>query len=160
MIMATILGAPVWVWPLLVFLIWVGIRASKTRTVSVALVYLLPLVGLVSINSNLNLPNQQLVWLTYAIAYGFGVFVGYSLQRKWLLEKAGSTVKLAGEWFTMATIMIIFWANFVSGFVRAVAPDMMTDRTFLIVLISLIAGAAGTFSGRALNVWRARQTTS
>ena len=155
MVQSILLGPPLWVWPLLAGLILIGLRASRTRTVRATLFYLLPLMGLMSINTVMKLPNPQLVWPTFVITYVAGIFLGYRLQRRWLIGKSDANVTLAGEWFTMAVLMIIFWVNFANGTVQAVAPELVAAPVFLIAMVLLISVASGSFTGRALNVVRA-----
>lgn len=154
------LGPPVWVWPLLAGLVLLGLRASRTRTIKAVVFYLLPLTGLIAVNTALKLPNPELVWPTFTVAYIAGILLGYRLQPRWLLEKSGRTVTLAGEWVTMTVLMIIFWMNFAKGMVLAVAPDLYSSPVFLVAMVLLVSVASGTFTGRALNVVRAGRSAN
>jgi membrane protein YqaA with SNARE-associated domain len=89
-----------------------------------------------------------------------GIYRGYRLQGRWLISKDASTVTLAGEWFTMAVLMTIFWVNFANGTVQAVAPEITAAPMFLIPLVLLVSVASGSFTGRAVNVVRAAHGTA
>ena len=152
MIRGVLDGAPVWVWPLFVLLLFIGYKASKPRQTSVILFYFLPLLGLIPINSLVQLPFQALAWVCFGIGCVAGVFGGYALQNKWLLGKHGRIVSLSGEWFTMLVLMVIFWMNFANGMMKTVSPGIYFTEGF-IALFSLLAGAAsGSFLGRVLKV--------
>lgn len=153
MISSIITGSPLWIWPLLAFLVWYGLRASRTRTTTAIAVYLLPLLGLISVNAVLKMPHQGIVWTAYAAAYLIGIAAGAALQRRWLLQKNGLQVTLAGEWFSMAVLMTIFWMNFAGGVFRVLLPDLYANTAFLAAFAMVVGTASGTFSGRALRVW-------
>lgn len=152
MLVSIVLGAPVWVWPLLALLVWVGLRASRQRSTHVYSIYLMPLLGLISIASIARLPEPQRVWAFYATAYLVGAGVGYLLQARWLLGRRGTQVTLAGEWLTFSAVMTVFFANFCAGTLKALNPDMYADPLFLSVFPATVALMSGTFLGRALRV--------
>ncbi len=145
-------GAPVWVWPLLVLLIFVGVRASRPRRLPIAVFYGLPLLGLMSVNGLLSLPNQAETLAGYAMGYLLGILVGYWLQARWLLAKDEHMVSLAGEWFTLLTVMLIFWMNFAGGMAKAISPDTYARPEFSLLFGLAVGWAAGTFLGRVLRV--------
>lgn len=151
-----ITGAPVWVWPLLAVLLIVGMRARHMRTVPAGLVYALPLLGIMALRSVAALPAGGWIWAIFALAYGAGAWGGYLLQRGWILGHEDGRVRLAGEWLTLTVMMVIFWANFAGGFLRAVTPAVYGGAIFMIVFAGLLAACGGSFAGRALRVWRVR----
>lgn len=155
MLMGILTGAPLWVWAVLAGLIWFGLRMSKDRTAPVIVIYLSPLIGLLSVNAVAGLPGWSLAWQAYGIAYAFGIVGGYVLQKRWLISKEDGKAVLAGEWFTLSVMMVIFWMNFVGGVSEAVFPEIYAGTAF-ISLFTLAAGlASGSFCGRAIRVWRA-----
>lgn len=145
-------GAPIWVWPLLIVLLFIGYKASKPRQTSVILFYYLPLLGLISINSVTSLPFQKVAWICFGIGYVAGAAGAYTLQNKWLLGKQDKTILLSGEWFTMLVLMVIFWMNFTGGMVEAVSPGVYSTQGFIALFALLVGAASGSFLGRALKV--------
>lgn len=71
-----ITGAPIWVWPLLAVLLFVGMRARHERTVPVGLIYGLPLLGVMAVRSVLAVPAAGVIWLVFAVAYVLGAWGG------------------------------------------------------------------------------------
>lgn len=147
-------GAPVWVWPLLVVLILVGLRARKERFAPVLLIYGMPALGLLGLRSVAALPAETWIWALFAVGYGLGCWGGYVLQRRWLLGRDGSMVQLAGEDLTLTVMMIMFWANFAVGVLQAVAPQLYGSSLFHVIFVGILACAGCSFAGRALRVWR------
>jgi hypothetical protein len=148
-------GAPIWVWPLLVVLMLVGLRARKERTAPVLLIYGLPALGILGLRSVAALPAETWIWALFAVGYGVGCWGGYLVQRRWVLGREGRMVQLAGEGLTLGVMMIMFWANFAGGVLQAVAPQLYSSSLFQVIFVGVIACAGGSFAGRALRVWRA-----
>lgn len=46
---------PIWVFPLFLLLLILGLRASKTRRVPIAVIYALPLLGILTLNNIVSL---------------------------------------------------------------------------------------------------------
>jgi hypothetical protein len=149
-----ITGAPIWVWPLLVGLILVGMRARKPRTAPAAVLYLLPLLGILALRSVASLPAGSWIWVVFVVLYAAGVWIGYLLQGRWVLGRTGQRVQLAGENLTLVVVMLVFWANFVGGLLQAVAPHIYSNPVFHAGFAAVLALGAGTFAGRAVRVWR------
>lgn len=154
MLFMVIQGVPVWVWPLLAFLLWYGLRATRERETPVWPFYAVPLVGLLSVKAVLSLGQGALVWAMFGLAYAAGAGWGYARQRGLVLSRGGGRVTLAGEWMTLALMMLVFWMNFAGGVAQAVAPDIHGSLRFAL-LVALIGGAVGgSFLGRSLRVVR------
>ena len=146
-------GAPLWVWPLLVFLIYFGLKATRTRTVAAWPLYVLPLLGLLSLNAVNGLSPNTVIWVVFGLAYIVGGSAGFQFQRGIVSQKAYATVTLAGEWVTLLVLMIVFWMNFLGGVMRVIAPDIFASAGFHQVFAAVAGLAAGSFLGRAIRVF-------
>ncbi len=158
MLLQLVIGAPLWVWPLLFFLIGYGLRASRDRETSVIPVYLIPLLGLLTLSSVLKVPGGQTVWLAYAAVYAVGAMAGHAIQARWTLAKAGGRVRLRGEWLTMAVVMLLFWMNYVWSAVSVVAPDAVAAPGVQLGYAVVAGLASGSLLGRTLRVALMPQT--
>ncbi len=152
MFLAIIFGTPIWVWPLLAFLIGYGIRASRDRDTSVWPVYLVPLLGLITLKTIITASGGQTVWMAYAVAYGLAAVAGYALQHRWLVEKHERRAMLKGEWMTFAVVMILFWSNFAFGLTRVISPDVVSQAANQVIYAVVVGMASGSLLGRALQV--------
>ena len=148
----TITHAPLWVWPLFIFLLWIGICSSRQRKGSMVLYYTLPFLGLMTIFQIARLPNPELAWSGSMAGFLVGCLSGYRLQRRWLIEKNHNRLTLAGEWITLLTVMIVFWANFAKGVLAVAAPGLLFDPFFLVFFTFIVGWASGSFLGRSLRV--------
>lgn len=151
-------GAPIWVWPLFVLLLWVGLRASRARETPVLPMVLLPLMGLLSLNAVNGLSPEPVVWVGFAAAWLAGSVFGMRYQPARILARAPRRVTLHGEWLTLTVIMVIFWMNFVGGIFAAVAPDVYASTGFHLVFAVIAGLASGSFAGRAVAIVRAPLT--
>ena len=147
-------GAPLWVWPLLVLLIFIGLRATRERTTSVYAYYVLPLLGIMSLNTLTDQPNLTVAWPSFTTAYLIGAAMAFRWQSYWLIQGDGSRVQLSGEWVTLVTLMIIFLSNFFNGFALQVFPEIHATALFTGLFSAAIGWASGTFLGRVLFILR------
>jgi len=144
--------APLWVWPLFFVLLWIGIHSSRKRQSSVVFYYAFPFLGLMTVFQIVRLPSPEIAWSGSIAGFLVGSLNGYRLQEKWLLEKNHLRLTLAGEWITLLTVMIVFWANFAKGVLNVVAPGVLFDPYFIVIFTFVVGWASGIFLGRSLRV--------
>ena len=143
-------GAPLWVWPLLVALIILGLLSTRARSVPRAVFFVLPFTALITFNSIASLPNPWVVWPVFIVGYGIGAYIAYGLQSRWILGRDGNRLLISGEWFTLAVLMSIFFSNFVAGAVEAIVPQAYQSAEFMVPFAFIIAAASGSFLGRSV----------
>lgn len=153
-------NAPIWIWPLLVLLVLIGLRASRDRAAPIWLLCILPFLGLLSLNAVNGLSPIANVWLVFAVSYGIGAGLGYRFQRGIIISKTSSHVHLRGEWLTLLVLMVIFWMNFVGGFLNAVFPSVYASTVFHMMFAAIAGLAAGSFMGRAAAALKAPVTAA
>ncbi|MEQ9695682.1 hypothetical protein [Shimia sp. SDUM112013] len=155
MVISILHGAPFWVWPVLALLVWLGLRATRVRSVASWSLYVLPLAGLLSLNAVHGLNVGVAVWAVFGGGYLSGALFGRRYQAGLVLEKSGGVVRLAGEWMTLLVLMIVFWVNFAGGVAQAIAPVVYASFGFKLGFAAIAGLAAGSFLGRAIAVLRA-----
>ena len=74
---------PIWVWPLFILLVVLGLRARRERLVPLAMFYALPLLGFSALNAVIGLAAGPSIWVIFAVAYGAGIYGGYLVQRSY-----------------------------------------------------------------------------
>lgn len=145
-------GAPLWVWPLLLVLLALGLRASRPRETSLLPLCLLPLIGLSNLSTLAQLSDTGFAWKVWGLAYLVGAGLGFLQQGAWIVERRGWRAHVEGEWLTLCTMMLLFWANFANGAIPALAPDFANSTLYLILFPALLGLASGSFLGRPLRL--------
>lgn len=149
-------GAPLWVWPLLGLLIWIGLRATKERDAPVALYWLLPLFVLLPLRSIIGSAWPALAWSVFAGAYLAGAHAGYRYQVGVVIARDGARVRVRGEWVTLATVLAVFLMSYLRGAMGAVAPEVLGSAAGVAAFAALSGALSGQFAGRTLSVIRWR----
>jgi len=153
--MTILANIPIWVFPLFILLLVVGLRSMQRRRVPVALIYAIPLLGVLGIRAIAALPADAWIWAVFAFFAALGVRTGMALQKRWLIARDGNRVELAGEPMTLMSMMSVFAGNFVVGLVSEVAPEVLSMALFQFGFAALLSIVSGVFCGRALWVFRA-----
>lgn len=143
-------GAPIWVWPLLLMLVLLGLRASRSQEILIPAYLAMPLVALTNLPTLATLPAAAL--MTWALAYLSGAALGYRLQARWVLWRQGLRARLQGEWLSLAVVMVLFWANFINGVLGAMAPTLAESQGYNVMLALILGLASGSFLGRPLRI--------
>lgn len=147
--------APIWVWPLLLWMIWEGVSCMWRRTVAVWVYWMLPFFALLSVRGRLQAEAPEIDLPVYIAAYALGLVLGHWFQGRVLVERSARHVVVKGEALTLIMLMTIFWMNFARGVIEAISPDLLLDPLMIAVLAGISGAASGQFAGRALRVLRA-----
>ena len=148
-------NVPIWVFPLFILLLYLGLRARKDRSVPIFLVAALPLLGILTVRNIIALEPPIWVWWVAAISYAIGINAGVILQRNWIIARTARVVEIKGEWITLTAMMVIFTAGFVNGFLSATMPALTQTAIFLTLFTFLTCAMSGQFMGRAIATLRA-----
>lgn len=146
-----ILGPPIWVWFLLAHLVFIGVKSLKTRRVPIFVFYLTPFLGLLSIRTIGNLDHSAMAWSVFGTIYILSAIGFYIWQKRNLLERHKRHVVIRGEWVSLASFMLIFWANFVHGVLTIVSPATYQSFAFVALFSGLLGLVSGSFLGRPLS---------
>ncbi|NGX44259.1 MAG: hypothetical protein K1060chlam3_00425 [Candidatus Anoxychlamydiales bacterium] len=143
-------GPPLWVWPLLTYLLFVGFKAFKPRVVSLKKMFILPLVFFIfsiqRLVGNINF-FTSLVWITSTI---IGVFLSVIIFSKTqiIADKKNNLLKLPGTYSTLFLILISFSLKFYFGFLIGKDPNLLNDSSFFNRYIMAATLSFGMFLGR------------
>jgi hypothetical protein len=139
---------PVWVWPLLLLLLWLGWSGMRSRVVPIWRPALLPLIGLgVSLTgvAQSALPALALAsWLAVLLlAFGPGYALGHRRAVRLLPE---GRLELAGGWFGLVFGLSVFLVRYALGVLFGVLPALRGDPLW----VALSAGIGGAIAGVGL----------
>ena len=115
----------------------VGLRASKDHSVPILLIYLLQLLGLLTLRNINSLAPPIWLWAFAAVTYSSGIAIGMQLQHGWIVARNAQFAQVKGEWTTMTAMMIVFAAGFVNGFLSATMPALTQTAVFLTGFVAI-----------------------
>ncbi len=143
-----VLRTPLWVWPLLVLVLWLGWSGRRTRTLHPARLATLPLVGLgTSFAGIVQSAAPSLAaggWLLgLLVALPFGHAIG---RRRTTRRLEDGRIEVAGGWFMLAFAIAIFAARYVLGVLFGVAPALKAMPPWIV----LSGGVGGVIAGIGL----------
>tara|TARA_R110000737_G_scaffold12119_4_gene28051 strand:- start:340 stop:861 length:522 start_codon:yes stop_codon:yes gene_type:complete len=144
---------PLWVWPLLIYLVVMGLRAAQDRSVALMRPLILPAVFLmISLSSGAMLthPVTALFWLV-GLVCGGGIGVPVA-RRTDLRVLPDGRLQLPGEWLTLCLTLTIFTARFASGAIGSMAPAAMASVAVGGTLSLIVGICSGLFLGRGIGL--------
>jgi len=145
-------AAPIWVWPLLVALIALGISRMRDREMPVWRLMLLPAM---LVSSSLltaligSLSGSSLAAM--GIGLGLGMTSGWmSLRAVPVVLLAGNRVLVRGEVVSLIAILVIFASRFANGAMVALVPHMLERPGVTELFFAAPVFCAGVMAARAL----------
>lgn len=145
-------GAPWWVYVLFIYLVRIGIKSIKPRTVSIQRVALLPVVfiawALYGLYDKLVLGLGSLipVWIVFV---GLGAYLGLKEVSSWRISKDRhkGEITIPGNYSTLVLVVLIFVLKFFWGYFYATRSEISYWIYFADTATSAVV--TGFFVGRA-----------
>ena len=163
MILEILAHTPAWVFALFTFLLVLGWQQSRSRTVKLSIIFILPLGMLLlsyfGVISSFGLrPTTISLWFTgLLLATGLGFYLlpvnGASYNPH------ASKYKIPGSWLPLALMMGIFFSKYLAGVLSALNPDLMEQNIVIYAASLLYGGFSGIFLARAISILGAKRTT-
>jgi len=157
-ILQIIASNPIWVWVLLAFLLFLGIRALRPATAPLWRVAILPTVffvwGLSGLISLYGLTLQRA--LPWAVALLGGMLVGMLIAARQPIraDKARHLLRTPGGPLTLVLVLLIFSIRYVFGVLHAMQPESFVEPRFWLTEIAVSAVLTGMFIGRFIGLWQ------
>jgi membrane protein CcdC involved in cytochrome C biogenesis len=147
-------GTPWWAWAILAYILYAGIKASKTKVISIKKLLLIPMVfSVMSIHSFVNVFNIHCLSVTtWATAILIGMCVGYYHTSRYKIEvnKKDLSLKIPGTWNTLIIVILIFCNKYYLHYSVAVNPSIVTQLWFTIFVLFVSGICSGFLNGRAI----------
>jgi hypothetical protein len=150
--------APIWVWPLLLVLIALGLMQSRNRTVppqpiiviSTAMLCLSAYGVISSFQGSVLalLAWAKLLTITLLICQKMGYPQG------WQFDANTGRMQVPGSWLPMALFLGIFLTKFAVGAALAMRPALAQQLNFALPISALYGLLSGIFAARALHALR------
>jgi hypothetical protein len=153
MLQQIILKTPLWVWPLLAYLIYRGILAMKDRESSMIRAAIIPVAMLAL--------SLQGILSTFGGAAALGAWAAFLLigtaASRALVDPASvsadpqrGTVTQKGSWVPLALMMSIFVTKYAVNIALAIDAGLRHEPAFVIAISALYGIFNGVFAGRLL----------
>ena len=147
-----IMGTPWWVWAILAYLIFVGIKSTHNRILSLPKLFIIPAV---LVGSKYKIFGTEALYMAYLpcmfVGAGIGFLSGFKTPIKIL--KHTKSVELHGDYQTLILLFLFFSIKYVFGFLQETAPESMMQYSIFETAISALF--SGYFLGRATSyLWK------
>jgi hypothetical protein len=150
---------PLWVWPLFLALVWLGVLQSRPRELSRTRLFVLPAVmiglSLLSVGSTFGGAPVSLA------AWGGGIALAVLVYRLTgrpagvVYSPASRTYSVPGSWLPLTLMMAIFFSRYAISVTLAIQP-LLREAAAFAGGVSLLSGlASGIFFARARRILRA-----
>jgi hypothetical protein len=158
-----VINTPLWVWPLMLFVLWLGWRGLQPHRLSPMRLGILPLVGLGTALAGVAQSVQPAIALAaWTVALLAALPLGYLIgsRRPLRLVEPGE-VEIAGGWFALAFGVAIFAARYALGVLFGVQPHLRVEPFWIAVSGSVGGIVAGIGLGWLANLLlRARRAVA
>jgi hypothetical protein len=164
MLTQVILHTPLWVWALLAGLVVLGYSQTRSRTIGLRRVVIMPvamiflsLYGMVSAFGAL--PGVLSAWFAACALLACMVMLRPAPSGT-TYDKLRSEFAVPGSWLPLFVILCIFCTKYAVGVTLAMQPAMARDTVFSALVGMLYGLFSGFFAGRALRLWRLAKPTA
>ena len=149
---------PIWVFPLIAVVLWLGSINLRERTVPLRLLLVLPVVLLVlSIGNSIGTSAEPLFALVdWLFSATIGVTIGWRLtQKPLLIDPRAGRLTLPRTVVPLVVCIAIIVLRYAFGYLYGRYPELLADRTYALALIAGGALLGGVMFGRCarLGVW-------
>ena len=148
---------PIWVWAVLALLLWVGVKQTLPRNVSLWRITVLPLVmvglSLAGMLTAFGAGNHALLAWGAAAAVAAAVVMRCSLPQATHYNAWTQQFHIPGNWTPLVLMMGIFITKYAAGITLAMHPELARDALFSQSAGALYGSFSGVFAGRALRLW-------
>ena len=153
-----VVRTPLWVWGLLLALLMLGLSQTRTRSVGLRRILILPLaMTCLSLSGTVLsfgvVPMTVLMWIL-AISATAWLLIRRPAAAETRYDSAAGLFHLPGSWLPMALIMAIFTIKYAVGIALALRPGLATNLEFSMAIAGLYGALSGVFIARAGRLWK------
>lgn len=150
-----ILHTPLYVWPLLAYLIWIGWKSTKTHLISWKLLLIMP-----AIMSVWSACSGISIW-KWLICTALGVWLGSLTVRRLNLrfDKERNKIEISGSWAPMVLSLSMFGLKYFLAVISHLYPELKGGSPFFL-LDCATSVISGMFTGRVIGYWQRSKIAS
>lgn len=139
-------GTPLYVWAILVYLLFVGIKSMKTRVVYLPKLFVIPLI-LLAIKYKTLLSIDALVFCLVILVGSAISFFMHFMYKIRVIKREGS-IEVPGSYGTLIILFSFFIVKYYFGYLKSADHDLFLKYALIENIISGLF--SGYFIGRAL----------
>jgi hypothetical protein len=131
-----VVNTPLWVWPLMLFVLWLGWRGLQPRVMPPARLAILPLVGAVTSITGIAQSLQPAIAAAgWAAALLIALPLGWAIgtRRAIRLRSEDGRLEVAGGWFALGFGISIFVARYALGVLSGVMPHLRAEPLWIVL---------------------------
>ena len=156
-------NTPLWVWPLMVFVLWLGLQGLRPRVIPVWRLAILPAVSLATSLGGIA-QSANPVWAATGWALALLAFLPlgwvFGQNRAVRLLPEDARVEIAGGWFALVFGISIFAVRYAMGVLFGVLPALRGEALWIYLSGAVGGMVAGIGIGWLANLLRrARRST-
>jgi len=144
-----VVNTPLWVWPLMLFVLWLGWYGLQPRTMPPVRLAILPPVGLATSLAGIAQSLQPgLALAGWAAALAMALPLGWAIgtRRAVHLRPQDGRLEVAGGWFALSFGVSIFVVRYTLGVLSGVLPGLRAEPLWIV----LSGGVGGIVTGIGL----------
>jgi uncharacterized membrane protein len=151
--MAIVVNTPLWVWPLLLYVLYVGWSRTRDRVVAPRRLLVMPaVIGGLAIYNLVSLDPSPAMLLGFACGLAAGALAGRAVGRRRVAEPLdGGMLRIRGDWMPLLLVVGIFAIRYAHGVVMAIDPSLARDSGFLLAGVTLSGLFAAMMIARAIS---------
>ena len=150
-----IINTPIWVWPLFIFLIFIGLKCTKTRVIKLSFLYIMPSVYLaLSLRNIITIDANIIIFAGWLGGILCASYIGWQLHHNVIIsaDHKNKLIRLPGEWMTFGLIIVYFSIRYYYGYKTNITPEITKDIQFMSMINIIFGAATGLFFGRAIRI--------
>lgn len=152
-----------YVWPLLAYVIFIGIKARKKNVIPLKVLLIAPAIfSTWSFYSIITRYGANFFILSIALSSMLlGIYAGYLMMHKTTMrfDKLKKQVELPGSWITLILLMLLFSIKYFLGVTNALVPELAGSWILLVPEFAAII-IAGVLVGRVVSCWQKYQKST
>lgn len=148
---------PLWAWTLIALGLFMGLSATRQKTVKLVTSTILPLVFIAMTTTNLlDLgPRFPIVVLAWGIAFLLGGLVGWFIIQKApiAVNKGKLSLVVPGTWAVLWLFLVAVVAKFALGILAGYRSPLANDPAVLSILLACCGFCTGGILGRTARLY-------
>jgi len=152
-LMGMLKGTPWYVYGIFAYLMFIGIKSTKSYTVPALMIYILPIAMTIWIVAGLPTYQGSAAMSPYfCVGVVVGMLIGYILlSQRATVNREMRTVTFEGSWVVLPLLMSVFVVKYFFGYMHATNSQFIVNYPWVEFAVS--GCIAGIFVGRLLHIF-------